>query len=66
MEIEEKIIFQKTREKELDEAVRAGRRAQDIAVEIMNSLDEAKSWSTIDIIGGGIMPDMMQLGMPKR
>ena len=60
MEIEEKIIFQKTRKKELDEAVRAGRRAQDIAVEIMNSLDEAKSWSTIDIIGGGIMPDMIK------
>lgn len=52
MEIEEKITFQKTRQKELDEAVCAGRRAQDIAVEIMNSLDEAKSWSTVDIIGG--------------
>lgn len=69
MEIEEKIIFQKTREKELDEAVRAGRRAQDIAVEIMNSLDEAKSWSTIDTIGGGIMSDMIKydaIGNAKR
>lgn len=60
MGIEEKITFQKTRQKELDEAVRAGRRAQDIAVEIMNSLDEAKSWSTVDIIGGGIVADLIK------
>ena len=52
MEIEEKIAFQKSRQKELEEAVRAGRRAQDIAVEIKNHLDKAKSWSTVDIIGG--------------
>ena len=55
MEIEEKIGFQKSRQKELEEAVRAGRRAQDITVEIKNHLDEAKSWSTVDIIGGGIL-----------
>lgn len=60
MELEEKITFQKTRQKELEEAVRAGRRAQNIAVDIMNSLDEAKSWSTIDIIGGGIVSDMIK------
>ena len=60
MEIEEKITFQKTRQKELDEAVCAGRRAQDIAVEVMNSLDEAKSWSTVDIIGGGIVADLIK------
>ena len=54
IEIEEKISFQKTRQKEIDEAVSAGRRAQNITIEIINSLDEAKSWSTVDIIGGGI------------
>lgn len=60
MEIEEKIAFQKSRQKELEEAVRAGRRAQDIAVEIKNHLDKAKSWSTVDIIGGGILSDVIK------
>lgn len=60
METEEKIAFLKTRQKELEEAVCAGRRAQDITVDIMNSLDEAKSWSTIDIIGGGFVSDMIK------
>ena len=60
MEIEEKIGFQKSRQKELEEAVRAGRRAQDITVEIKNHLDEAKSWSTVDIIGGGILSDVIK------
>ena len=60
MEIEEKIGFQKSRQKELEEAVRAGRRAQDIAVEIKNHLDKAKSWSTVDIIGGGILSDVIK------
>ena len=60
MGIEEKIGFQKSRQKELEEAVRAGRRAQDITVEIKNHLDEAKSWSTVDIIGGGILSDVIK------
>lgn len=60
MEIEEKIAFQKSRQKELEEAVRAGRRAQDIAIEIKNHLDKAKSWSTVDIIGGGILSDVIK------
>ena len=60
MEIEEKIAFQKSRQKEMEEAVRAGRRAQDITVEIKNHLDEAKSWSTVDIIGGGILSDVIK------
>ena len=60
VEIEEKIAFQKTRQKELEEAVRAGRRAQNIAVEIKNHLDKAKSWSTVDIIGGGILSDVIK------
>ena len=69
IEIEEKISFQKTRQKEIDEAVSAGRRAQNITIEIINSLDEAKSWSTVDIIGGGILSDMIKydaIGNAKR
>lgn len=43
---------------EIDEAFRAGKTALNIADNILSSLDSAKDWSTVDIIGGGLIPDL--------
>lgn len=48
----------KGQKKEVEEAIRAGGTAQFIAGRIIENLNSAKSWSTVDLIGGGILADI--------
>ena len=44
--------------KELNEAISAGNRAEQIADGILGSLSSAEGWGTWDLIGGGLIADM--------
>ena len=44
--------------KELNEAISAGRRANQIAEGILKSLSSAEGWGTWDLVGGGLISDM--------
>lgn len=41
--------------KEIEEAIRAGRRADDSLTQVERSLDSAKGWGTWDMLGGGMI-----------
>lgn len=45
---------------ELTEAVCAGKRAEALAASALRELDFAKTWSTIDMFGGGLISDAMK------
>lgn len=49
-------------QREVEEAEAAGRSALSIAESILDSLDSAKSWSTWDLIGGGLVSDLVKHG----
>ena len=40
---------------EIDEAIAAGHRALDALAEAADSLDSAKRWGIVDILGGGLI-----------
>lgn len=44
--------------KELEEAISAGKRAEQIADSILESLSSAEGWGTWDLLGGGLIADM--------
>ena len=44
--------------KELDEAISAGKRAEQIAEGILSSLSSAQGWGTWDLLGGGLIADV--------
>ena len=44
--------------KELNEAISAGKRAEQIAEGILDSLSSAEGWGTWDLLGGGLIADM--------
>lgn len=46
--------------KELEEAVSAGKRAEQIADGILKSLSSAEGWGTWDLLGGGIIADAVK------
>lgn len=58
MNLENEIAFLETQQKEIQEAVTAGKRALDITRKILEDLDSAKNWSTFDLMGGGLIADM--------
>ncbi|WP_208559366.1 hypothetical protein [Marinilactibacillus kalidii] len=43
---------------EIDEALKAGKRVLSLLNEALNALDSAKSWSTVDMLGGGLFTDL--------
>ena len=52
---------------EIDEAIAAGHRALDALAEAADSLDSAKRWGIVDILGGGFVTSMVKhsrLGTP--
>ena len=53
LKCEEKIAFLESRKKEIKEAVSAGHSAQGAADQVLRELDEADSWNTFDMLGGG-------------
>lgn len=59
-EIERRLIFLQHQKKEVEEALEAGEKALSVANQILKSLDSAKSWSTVDLFGGGLVTDLMK------
>ncbi|MBQ8662839.1 MAG: hypothetical protein IJ471_03180 [Eubacterium sp.] len=57
-ELEEKIAYLESQEVELQEAITAGNMAVMAAKEALNNLDSADSWSTWDLLGGGLFVDV--------
>lgn len=56
--LEQKLQYIEQETKEVQEAAEAGEKALKTADEIMDTLESADSWSTLDMIGGGILVDM--------
>lgn len=60
MELEEQLIFLKNHQKETEEAVCAGRTAFSISCEVLEDLGNAKNWGVIDMLGGGLIADIVK------
>ena len=60
MELETQLMAIESERKELQEAIRAGQNALEAANRVAAELDEASGWSTFDIMGGGILADMIK------
>lgn len=58
LQIENELAFLENQHKETQEAVDAGNHALCIAQDILGDLNSAKNWSTLDLLGGGIIADM--------
>lgn len=60
LEMERQIAAIENRRKEVREAINAGERAHSIAEETLDGLKSAKNWGMVDLIGGGIMSDVIK------
>ena len=58
MESESRVVDLKLRRREIREAVQAGNTALKQAGAVLESLDSARGWSTMDLVGGGIWSDL--------
>ena len=58
MESESRVVELKLRRREIREAVQAGNTALKQAGAVLESLDSARGWSTMDRVGGGIWSDL--------
>ena len=58
--MERQISAIENRRKEVKEAISAGERARSIAEETLEGLQSAKNWGVVDLIGGGIMSDVIK------
>ena len=56
--LEAQITSLEVQMKELDEAVWEGKKAEQIADRILDSLSDAGGWGTWDMLGGGLLADM--------
>ena len=54
------IVQSQAVQKEINEAVIAGKTAMNKAYEVQKSLDSADSWAMFDVFGGGIVADMVK------
>lgn len=60
MRMEDRMAFLENQMREVSEAVDAGNRAYYIAGEVLEGLNSAKNWSTMDLLGGGVFSDIMK------
>lgn len=60
LQIEGDITVHKSQKKEINEAISAGSSALASTDSILSSLDSAKGWGTWDLIGGGLVSDMIK------
>lgn len=58
LELERKIGYAEQQEKEIREAQQAGKKAYATAEKLKAVLNNAEGWSTLDVLGGGILTDM--------
>lgn len=61
-QLEEKITRLATQEKEIQEAISAGKSAKYMVESIMSSLSGAEGWGTWDLLGGGLIADISKYG----
>lgn len=59
-DLEKQINFHTKNLTEIEEALRAGRLVHDKITEVRKSLDDAHGWGTFDLLGGGLLSDMMK------
>lgn len=60
LRLEEQMVQFEIQEKEIDEAIVAGQNAERIVDGILTSLSSAEGWGTFDILGGGLLADMVK------
>ena len=60
LELERRIAYLHSQKAELNEAYEAGSDAMDIVKSISGSLSSASGWATWDLLGGGILTDMIK------
>ena len=60
VQLENELLESQAHIKELNEAIHAGETALDIAHEVMSELDSAKNWSAFDMLGGGLISDLIK------
>lgn len=60
IQLEEDIVSAQHLQKEIAEALLAGNTAKETAMQILSSLDDADSWATFDLFGGGLIADMVK------
>lgn len=58
MESESRVVDLKLRRREIREAIQAGKKALKRTEAVLESLDSARGWSTMDLIGGGVWSDL--------
>lgn len=58
VELQDQIVKLENQERELREAISAGKSARSIVDQILSSLSSADSWSTWDMLGGGLIADL--------
>lgn len=58
LKLEQSICYEEQQEKEIQEAIDAGKKALRTVEEIIKTLDSAEGWSTLDMLGGGLFTDM--------
>lgn len=58
--LEERIAWLDGQKTELGEAIQAGQAAQRTAREVLSGLEEAETWSTLDLVGGGLIFDLQK------
>ena len=58
MESESRVVDLKLRRREIREAIQAGKKALKQTEAVLESLDSARGWSTMDLVGGGIWSDL--------
>lgn len=59
-ELENNISMIKSNKKEIEEAIAAGERVINALQSTQESLDSAESWGTWDLLGGGLISDMVK------
>lgn len=60
LKLEEREAYLESQKREIQEAIRAGREALDTSDAILLSLGSAENWGTWDLIGGGLMTDIIK------
>ena len=60
LELEQRLAFLENQQREVREALEAGQKAYDIAEQVVHKLEHVKGWSTVDLIGGSILTDVVK------
>lgn len=60
LRLEQEITQQESQKREIQEALAAGERALRAADDVLSSLKSAENWGTYDLVGGGLIADMVK------